>query len=100
MVESMADQLAGLQVEVNTIDAVQGREADVVVFSTVRSNPNAKVGFLQSDKRVNVAVSRARRGLILVGDSVFLSDARSPLKNVLGFIETHPHFGAIEEIVS
>ncbi|MGE0304265.1 MAG: AAA domain-containing protein [Acidimicrobiia bacterium] len=100
LVESLGAELSGLQLEVNTIDAVQGREADLVVFSTVRSNPSAKVGFLDSDKRVNVALSRAKRGLIIVGDSVFLSDAKSPLKSVLDFLETHPQYARIEEVSS
>jgi hypothetical protein len=98
-VETMTGELEGIHLEVNSIDAVQGREADLVVFSTVRSNESAKVGFLDSDKRVNVALSRARRGLVIVGDSMFLSDVRSPFKDVLRFMETHPQFAAIEEVL-
>ncbi len=96
--DSVAGQLGAFRVEVNTIDAVQGREADLVVFSTVRSNSSDKVGFLESDKRANVALSRARRGLIIVGDSVFLGGPKSPFREVLGHIETHPQHAAIEEV--
>lgn len=96
--ESMAGELEGVHVEVNSIDAVQGREADVVIFSTVRSNTKSNVGFLDSDKRVNVALSRARRGLIVVGDSAFLTGATSPFRDVLSFIETHPEYACIEEV--
>lgn len=92
----VAAQLEGVRIEVNSIDAVQGREADLVIFSTVRSNESSRVGFLDSDKRVNVALSRARKGLIIVGDSHFLSGAQSPFKDVLSFIERRPNWARIE----
>ncbi len=95
-IDGMTGQLEGLHIETNSIDAVQGREADLVIFSTVRSNENFKVGFLDSDKRVNVALSRAKRGLIIVGDSTFLSSADSPFRNVIGFIEANSKYGRIE----
>lgn len=94
----VASQLQGVRIEVNSIDAVQGREADLVIFSTVRSNEDSRVGFLDSDKRINVALSRARKGLIIVGDSVFLSNAQSPFKDVLSFIERKPKWARIETL--
>jgi superfamily I DNA and/or RNA helicase len=94
----MTTQLEGVQVETNTIDAVQGREADLVIFSTVRSNANLKVGFLDSDKRINVALSRAKKGLILIGDSIFLSSAESPFKEVISFIAENPNYGSMETL--
>jgi superfamily I DNA and/or RNA helicase len=94
----MTTQLEGVQVEINTIDAVQGREADLVIFSTVRSNANLKVGFLDSDKRINVALSRAKKGLILIGDSVFLSSAESPFKEVINFISENPLYASLETL--
>lgn len=94
----IASQLHGVRIEVNSIDAVQGREADLVIFSTVRSNENSRVGFLDSDKRINVALSRARKGLIIVGDSMFLSSAQSPFKEVLSFIERRPKWARIETL--
>lgn len=94
----VATQLQGVRIEVNSIDAVQGREADLVIFSTVRSNENSRVGFLDSDKRINVALSRARKGLIIVGDSMFLSGAQSPFKDVLSFIERRPKWARIETL--
>jgi len=94
----MANQLLGIRWEVNTIDAAQGREVDLVIFSVVRSNADHKVGFVNSDKRANVALSRARRGLVVVGDSVFLSKADSPFRDVLQFIETNPSKASVEEV--
>jgi superfamily I DNA and/or RNA helicase len=56
-------------VEVDTVDGFQGREKEAVVVSLVRSNPQGEVGFLADVRRMNVALTRARRKLIVVGDS-------------------------------
>lgn len=55
--------------EVGTIDALQGREQEVVVISLVRSNEEGEVGFLSEKRRLNVAMTRAKRQLVVVGDS-------------------------------
>ncbi len=60
---------AACEVEVNSVDGFQGREKDVVIFSTVRSNTQKQIGFLRDYKRLNVALTRARKTLIVVGDS-------------------------------
>lgn len=61
-------------VEVDTVDGFQGREKEVVVISLVRSNAQGEVGFLSDTRRMNVALTRARRKLIVVGDSATLSN--------------------------
>lgn len=53
----------------STIDSFQGQEADTVVLSLVRSNPNQQIGFLSDYRRINVAMTRARKKLYIIGDS-------------------------------
>lgn len=57
-----------MTVEINTVDAFQGRETDIVFYSVVRSNDDGNLGFLKDVRRLNVAFSRARELLIVVGD--------------------------------
>ncbi len=56
-------------IEVDTVDGFQGREKEAVVASLVRSNPEGEIGFLGDVRRMNVTLTRARRKLILIGDS-------------------------------
>lgn len=65
--DKFGDSIA-TSVEVGTVDAFQGREKDVVIFSCVRSGSN--VGFLGSIRRCNVALTRARVALYIVGEYV------------------------------
>jgi ATP-dependent RNA/DNA helicase IGHMBP2 len=55
--------------EINSVDSFQGREKEVIIMSLVRSNSRGDVGFLKSDQRTNVAITRAKRCLILVTDT-------------------------------
>ncbi|MDH7912793.1 AAA domain-containing protein [Winogradskyella sp. SYSU M77433] len=68
-------------IEVSTLDSFQGMEFDVIVFSFTRAaspdQRNKKVGFLDDARRLNVAFSRAKKKLILVGNSETLTDPRS-----------------------
>lgn len=60
-------------VEVSSIDGFQGREADIVIFVTVRCNESREIGFLKDLRRMNVALTRAKLGLIIVGNRATLT---------------------------
>ncbi len=55
--------------EIGSIDGMQGREQEAVILSLVRSNGQGEIGFLADTRRMNVALTRARRSLIIIGDS-------------------------------
>lgn len=57
------------RLEIDTVDGFQGREKEAVLISLVRSNANGEIGFLADVRRMNVALTRARRKLIVTGDS-------------------------------
>ncbi len=61
--------LSSLPISVNTIDGFQGQEMDVVYISLVRSNAKGEIGFLGDYRRMNVAITRARKLLVVTGDS-------------------------------
>lgn len=60
-------------ISVNTIDSFQGQERDVVYISMTRSNAEGIIGFLSDIRRMNVAMTRARKKLVVIGDSATLS---------------------------
>lgn len=83
-----------LQIEIATVDSFQGRECDVVVYSTVRSNKEKRIGFLKDRRRINVALSRARDLLVIVGDNFMMETATigadlNPFASVLDYIRLH-----------
>lgn len=85
------NSLPMLKIECNTVDAFQGREADIVIYSVTRSNKEGKLGFLRDEARLNVALSRGRIGLVIVGDHHFCrSLSYTPLHSVLQYIEQNP----------
>jgi superfamily I DNA and/or RNA helicase len=81
-----------LLVSVMSVDSVQGREADLAVLSVTRSNAEGRLGFLGADywRRINVALSRARFGLTVVGDAQFIRGTNGALRSVLDYIAAHP----------
>lgn len=84
-VEQLEKRLPSIldSVDIASVDSFEGREADVVILSLVRSNEAARIGFLADAKRINVAVSRAQRLLVVVGDRTTVTAAS---KQIFGAI--------------
>jgi hypothetical protein len=80
---------AGL--EIKSVDGYQGREKEVIVFSTVRANDQGEVGFLADYRRLNVAITRAKRGLILLGHPTTLRHDGT-WRSYLDWVEEHQLF--------
>ena len=55
-------------ISINTVDGFQGQERDIIYISLVRSNDNAEIGFLSDIRRMNVAMTRAKEKLYIIGD--------------------------------
>ncbi|MBQ2830944.1 IGHMBP2 family helicase [Methanobrevibacter sp.] len=72
IISPYADQVKIIQdktpVEVKTVDGFQGREKEIIIISTVRSNDGGNIGFLSDLRRLNVAITRAKRKLIIIGN--------------------------------
>lgn len=81
------------QIVVNSVDAFQGGQKDIIIYSTVRSSEKRKnINFLKSKERLNVAFSRAKRLLIIIGDSYFLNDISiedNKFPEILKYIRTN-----------
>ncbi|SCV73933.1 BQ2448_6363 [Microbotryum intermedium] len=73
--------------EIGSIDGMQGRENEVVIISLVRSNQKGEVGFLNDQRRLNVAMTRPKRQLVVVGDSSTVKQGSAYLKNWMEWLE-------------
>ena len=80
--------LRNIKVDVNTVDAFQGSQRDIIIYSTVRSNNRRSIGFIKEQARLNVSFSRAIRALIIIGDYDFLGDTTIH-KNLYPMIQSY-----------
>jgi hypothetical protein len=76
---------------VGTVDAFQGGERDLIVYGCTRSNARGDIGFLREQRRLNVAITRARRQLVLIGDTTTLTRASDEpfaglMRNLIGYL--------------
>ena len=90
IVTPYADQVKIIQnrtpVEVKTVDGFQGREKEIIIISTVRSNDYGQIGFLKDLRRLNVAITRAKRKLIIIGNSDTLK-SNSTYERLIDFVD-------------
>ena len=86
-------------ITVNTIDSFQGQERDIVYIGLTRSNPDNRIGFLAEIRRMNVAMTRARKKLVVVGDSATL--AQTPFyAGFIEFAERHDAYKSAWELIN
>ncbi len=83
-------------VEIDTVDGFQGREKEVILITLVRSNSIGEIGFLADTRRMNVALTRARRKLIVIGDSATLA-TNEFYANMIGYFESIEAYRTIWE---
>ncbi|MFQ6631822.1 hypothetical protein Gotur_009137 [Gossypium turneri] len=94
MLKSNEDKLKN--VEISTVDGFQGREKEAIIISMVRSNSKKEVGFLSDRRRMNVAVTRARRQCCLVCDTETVS-SDGFLKRLVEYFEEHGEYLSASE---
>jgi ATP-dependent RNA/DNA helicase IGHMBP2 len=85
-------------ISINTVDAFQGQERDVIAISFVRSNDKNEVGFLADIRRTNVAMTRAKKKLILIGDSATLGSHDFYLK-LMDYVQAENFYKSAFELV-
>jgi ATP-dependent RNA/DNA helicase IGHMBP2 len=98
LLHSPALQMYGRKIAVNTIDSFQGQERDIVYISMTRSNTENKIGFLSDIRRMNVAMTRARKKLVVIGDSGTLSQLPF-YANFIAYAEQHDAYQSAWEFV-
>jgi len=89
MVSQGIAEWPSLEVSCNSVDAFQGRQADICIYSVVRSNRDKELGFLREPPRLNVALSRGKSALVIIGDNYFCRHirGRNPFRDVIKFID-------------
>lgn len=91
IISPYADQVKIIQdrtpVEVKTVDGFQGREKEIIIISTVRSNSHGNIGFLSDLRRLNVAITRAKRKLIIIGNKDTLM-SNPTYERLIEFVES------------
>jgi len=84
------------QLRISTIDSFQGQEKEVIILSLVRSNDDGDIGFLKDYRRMNVAITRAKEQLFVIGDSATIG-ADPFYSAFLSYIEKHGDYRTVWE---
>ena len=92
-------ELLGEAIEIFSVDGFQGREKEAILISLVRANENGDIGFLSEIRRMNVALTRARRKLLVVGDSATITTHPFFADLVTHWEETGAYQSVWEEMV-
>ncbi|MFZ1808834.1 MAG: AAA domain-containing protein [Cyclobacteriaceae bacterium] len=91
------NEIASL-ISINTVDAFQGQERDVIAISLVRSNDKGEIGFLGDIRRTNVAITRARKKVIIIGDSSTLC-VNSFYNELVEYVQNKNYYQSAFEII-
>ena len=87
------------QLRISTIDSFQGQEKQIIILSLVRSNDDGEIGFLKDYRRMNVAITRAKEQLFIIGDSATIG--ADPFYNsLLTYIENNGSYSTVWEFES
>lgn len=87
-----------VDIMISSIDAFQGREKDIIIFSCVRSNEENKIGFVKDARRLNVALTRARYGLLLIGNAECMSKGDELWERLIGHLRETKAIRSEEEL--
>jgi predicted DNA helicase len=91
-----------IKIMIDNVDAFQGSETDISIYNIVRCNDQNKIGFLRDERRLNVALSRGKTCLIIVGNAKFAYNAKTykgnPFGDIIRFIDKHPMECVMEDI--
>ncbi|MBK6818160.1 MAG: hypothetical protein IPG85_00540 [Bacteroidetes bacterium] len=94
----LAKEMLPDNVRISTIDSFQGQEQENILISLVRSNEDNHIGFLSDYRRMNVAITRAKEQLFIIGDSATLGNDKF-YKSLLEYIETNGSYRSVWELM-
>lgn len=96
-VRFLRNRIRSRDLEVDTVDGFQGREKEAIIITLTRSNSEGEIGFLSDTRRTNVALTRARRWLRVIGDSATL--ATNPFySDMLDYFQSHEAYRSVWEL--
>lgn len=104
LIKTKSEEWTNLEIDIATVDAFQGSDRDIIVFDTVRSNPSNRLGHITDVKRLNVALSRAKELLVIVGDAdcaykgKFDEERPNPYRKLIEIIRKRNNLYGFEKI--